>query len=208
MEAALLESPTPPRSDGLRARLISVALKILKDQGIEALTLRAVARGACVSHGAPARHFRNLDDLKAEVAAEGLRIVSGDVSDAMAQVPPGSPPKTLLMAASRAYVNCALENPGLFSLIIRTGTLPASNDALRVESQSTYERFHRMVLKLQERGWKKGMDPKLLAGSLWSSVHGLSTLWMHGTYQQAHPDATLDDAIENILDLNSHPRSD
>ena len=203
MEAALLESPPSSRSDGLRAKLISVALGILKDQGIEALTLRAVARGAQVSHGAPARHFKNLDDLKAEVAAEGYRIVSKDVSTAMGQVPPGSPPKVLLMAAARAYVLCTLQNPGLFSLIIRTGKLRTSNDALRIESQSTYERFHRMVLKLQEKGWKPGMDPKLLAGSLWSSVHGLSTLWMHGTYQQAHPDASLDDAIESILDLTA-----
>ena len=108
---------------GLRAQLIAVALEILNRDGIEALTLRAVARGAGVSHGAPARHFDNLDDLKAEVAAEGYKVVAEGIRAADAVASKGADPKKPLIAAVRAYVNFARDNPGLFALIIRTGTL-------------------------------------------------------------------------------------
>ncbi len=201
MEAILVTKPSSMGGDGLRARLVSVALEILEREGIEALTLRAVARGAGVSHGAPARHFDNLDDLKAEVAAVGYRIVSEAVSGAMAQVRDTDDPKAPLIATARAYVHCALEHPGLFSLIIRTSTLRHNNEALRRESRAATEGFNRFVKHAQAKGWKPHMEAKLLAASLWAAVYGLANLWMHGAYQQANPDATLDEAIEGVLEL-------
>ncbi len=187
--------------DGLRERLISVALDILEQSGIEALTLRAVARGAGVSHGAPARHFENVEDLKAEVAAAGYRMVADEIGAAASRGLNSADPKDPIAKASLAYVNYALKNPGLFSLIIRTGTLGLSNEALRRERRCASDRFLWLVRQAQEQGWKPEIDSNLLATSLWASVHGLATLWLHGAYQQANPDATLEEAIAGVLAL-------
>ncbi|NNL64726.1 MAG: helix-turn-helix transcriptional regulator, partial [Myxococcales bacterium] len=54
--------PELPPPEGLDARLIEVALKLLETDGIEGLTLRRVAREAGVSHGAPLRHFAGISD--------------------------------------------------------------------------------------------------------------------------------------------------
>ncbi len=201
METELI-SQTPANQGGLRAKLVSVALDILETQGIDALTLRAVARGAGVSHGAPARHFENLDDLKAEVAAVGYRTVATEIAAAVSRTSQGSDPREPLATATRAYVNYALKHPGLFSLVIRTSTLDLNNEALRHERRSASDRFLWLVRQAQAEGWKPNADPNLLASSLWASAHGLATLWLHGAYQHANPDTTLEEAIAGILELN------
>ena len=50
-------------------RLVQVALALLADEGLEALTLRRIARRAGVSHGAPLRHFSSFSALRSEIAA-------------------------------------------------------------------------------------------------------------------------------------------
>ena len=54
------------------ARLVDSARAMLDEQGLDGLTLRAIARGAGVSHGAPLRHFPTLAALLAAVAAQGF----------------------------------------------------------------------------------------------------------------------------------------
>ena len=68
---------TPSRSVGqhhgdLRAGLLRAALELLHEGGVEALTLRAVARRAGVSPGAPYHHFADKDALLAAVAEDGF----------------------------------------------------------------------------------------------------------------------------------------
>ncbi|HJU91281.1 MAG TPA: helix-turn-helix domain-containing protein, partial [Gemmatimonadaceae bacterium] len=47
----------------LRQALLDAALEILRTKGVEALTLRAVARAAGVSQTAPYRHFADRRSL-------------------------------------------------------------------------------------------------------------------------------------------------
>ena len=47
------------------------AAEIIDEEGIEALTLRGIARDLGVSHGAPNRHFQNKAALLAALAADG-----------------------------------------------------------------------------------------------------------------------------------------
>ncbi|HOV04694.1 MAG TPA: helix-turn-helix domain-containing protein, partial [Kaistiaceae bacterium] len=59
-------------AEGLRDVLIAEAMRILETDGLEALSLRAVARAAKVSHAAPYRHFADKDALLAAVSACGF----------------------------------------------------------------------------------------------------------------------------------------
>src|ERR1700752_1930486 len=56
----------------LREELIRCGKELLATEGIQNLTLRAVARAAGVSHGAPRNQFLELNDLLAAIAAEGF----------------------------------------------------------------------------------------------------------------------------------------
>ena len=56
----------------LRNGLLEAARTILEEQSLAALTLRAVARKAGVSHAAPYRHFPNHEALLVELSIEGF----------------------------------------------------------------------------------------------------------------------------------------
>ena len=51
-----MAAATPLSDSPLSERLVEVALGLLAEEGLEALSLRSIARRAGVSHGAPARH--------------------------------------------------------------------------------------------------------------------------------------------------------
>src|ERR1700760_4737977 len=56
----------------LRNGLLEAARNILEEESLSALTLRAVARKAGVSHAAPYRHFPNHEALLVELSIEGF----------------------------------------------------------------------------------------------------------------------------------------
>ncbi|MGH0032655.1 MAG: TetR/AcrR family transcriptional regulator [Myxococcota bacterium] len=185
----------------LGERLVQVALRLLDEQGLEALTLRNVARGTGVSHGAPARHFRSLSDLRAEVAAHGFRLLSEAMEKSGAALPPDAGPLPRLVAAARAYVDCAVANPALFALMFRTGDLDVGNAAFARDAGAAFERLLSHVRAAQAAGWHADRDARLLAGSLWASVHGLATLWSQCAFQGPVPEASLEDALTITLEL-------
>ena len=186
---------------GLDERLVQSALELLAQEGIEGLTLRSVARRAGVSHGAPARHFRSLKDLLAEVAARGFALLSEAIGKSDALVPAEAGPMPRLAAAARAYLDCAIENAALFALMFRADALDPTNASFAREAPAAFDQLVRHVRAAQAQGWHADLDTRLLAGSLWASVHGLATLWSQGAFQGPVPHASKDDALAITLEL-------
>jgi AcrR family transcriptional regulator len=192
---------TPDPDARLDERLVQSALELLAEEGIEALTLRRVARRAGVSHGAPARHFRGHADLLAEVAARGFALLSEAIQKSGAQLPAEAGPMPRLAAAARAYLDCAIENAALFALMFRPEALDMTNASFAREAPAAFDQLLRHVRAAQAQGWHAGHDTRLLAGSLWASVHGLATLWSQGAFQGPVPHASKDDALAITLEL-------
>ena len=55
----------------LRKELLDRAAHVIAEQGIEALSLRALSRDLGVSHAAPSRHFADKAELLRALAIEG-----------------------------------------------------------------------------------------------------------------------------------------
>ena len=114
MDPKSQDAAAPPgRGKGLKLRLAATARGILERDGLQALTLRAAAREAGVSHMAPYRHFKDKDELLAAVAEEGFSELAAYM-DTMAAS--GDP-----RASGIAYVNFALDNPALYRLMFGAG---------------------------------------------------------------------------------------
>ena len=190
-----------PPHDSLDQRLVRVALELLEEGGPAGLSLRSIARRAGVSHGAPLRHYRGLADLRAEVAARGFALLSRAVDDSAARLPPGAGAAARLAEAGRAYVECAVAHPGLFSLMFRSEELDSANPRYAREAGAAFEQLVRHVRAAQDAGWQARRDTRLLAASVWAAVHGLATLWTQGALRAAAPGASLGDAIETTLEL-------
>lgn len=197
-------TPTPDPSASaapLRERLIGVTLDLVATEGIESLTLRRIARRAGVSHGAPLRHFASLADLRSEVAAEGFRRLRASIDAAAESLPSGTDALSRLRAAGRGYVRAAVADPGLFTLMFQPDRLDATNAHFVADSRDAFELLLRHVRAAQDAGWRSGRDTRLLAGVVWSGVHGLASLWSQGAFQGPNPDVSLDDALELGVEL-------
>lgn len=127
----LASPPTerPYHHGDLKSALLEVAETILERDGVQALTLRAAARAAGVSHAAPANHFGDLTGLLSELAAVGFNRFAAALSAATDVT--GGDPRARAAATGTAYVTFARSHPGLFLLMFRSERLDATRPALR-----------------------------------------------------------------------------
>jgi AcrR family transcriptional regulator len=163
-----------PDRNGTRQRLIACATALLAEEGVEAVTLRRIAREAEVSHGAPLRHFGGRAELLSAVAETGFRTLLARVA-ALAKEAPNATKKERLAAACRSYVDFATRQPAMFELMFRHDLVDA--EALSGVSEAVFDQFCKLVADVQAQGWRQDVDPRMLAASLWAALHGLVDLW-------------------------------
>ena len=196
-----------------RDRLLQAARDVLADEGLEGLSLRAIARRAGVSHGAPLRHFPTLASLLAALATEGfdrlVDTVDADLAAAeKAAADAGAPPpgaRRRLGVAGRAYIRFALADPGVFSVTFRPERVDVTDPDYQAAGFRSFQQLVDLVEGAQADGWQPGVPARDLAAVLWANVHGLATLALHGGLGAvAGPDA-LDrlGALSSVLVLGS-----
>ncbi|RJQ91104.1 TetR/AcrR family transcriptional regulator [Amycolatopsis panacis] len=187
-----------------RQRLIRTASELLADSGVDAVTLRGIAKAAGVSHGAPLRHFSGRAELLSGVATLGFT----QLLDRGTQLPAG-PPRERVTAACHAYVDFALTNPAMFELMFRRDLIDPEEPQLVAASSAVFDYFadlvRRYVAEAPESRVRTGTDPRLLAASLWAALHGLAQLWLWGGLAGASfapsPEAALAVSLDAYLGL-------
>lgn len=166
-----MEQLKPYHHGALRDALLAAAESILRREGLPALTLRAIAREAGVTHGAPSHHFKDLSGLLSELAALGFE----RLTSMMQEVSPKEPQWSL--TASHAYVAFAIENPGLFSLMFRGERLNADNPRLLAARRNVFgvlEQFGNSSDLVEDRTRIGGMTAQ------WCLLHGYAVLAIDG----------------------------
>ena len=106
-------SERPFHHGRLRAVLLDRAEAVLRERGIDALSLRELAREAGVSHGAPRSHVVDRKALLDALAERGfLRLAELARAAAATAAGPGA-----LRAAANAYVDFAVSDAALLDLM-------------------------------------------------------------------------------------------
>src|SRR6201996_4801904 len=120
-------APLPKASAGrnyhhgdLRNGLLEAARTILEEESLAALTLRAVARKAGVSHAAPYRHFPNHEALLVELSIEGFEELREQIGEA-AKASGSESDRIATIGA--AYMRFVAQRPALARLMFG-GQLP------------------------------------------------------------------------------------
>ena len=113
----------------LREALLERATEVIAEQGVEALSLRGLARDLGVSHAAPSRHFADRGALLAELAKDGFRrAVQAMNAEAAAA---GDDPVARYRALGRSYVRFACEQPACFRAINHPEVRAIADEELR-----------------------------------------------------------------------------
>jgi AcrR family transcriptional regulator len=162
--------------------LIQAGLQVLAERGVDALTLREVARRAKVSQAAPYHHFADKADLVSAIVQHGFEDFAGALragADAA-----GGDALQCLSGMGLAYVRFAVANPALFRLLFRpelrggTRDEPAA-EAMERAGSAAYQVFLDAVRAAVEEGSVQGSVEDVAVAAL-SVVHGLSTLLVDG----------------------------
>ena len=132
----------PYHHGDLKTALLVEAEAILERDGIPALTLRAAARAAGVSHAAPANHFGDLTGLLSELAAVGFQRFTAALLTALEGA--GDDLQARASAMGRAYVSFARAYPALFALMFRSERLDSTRPVLREAIEASRQALRRI----------------------------------------------------------------
>jgi AcrR family transcriptional regulator len=173
----------------LRQSLLDNSLQLLRDEGVEALSLRKLAELSGVSRAAPYHHFKDKQALLAAVAEQGfaelavlLQQLVGNEQIALEQ---------RLQQAVLGYLDFAQRQPALYQLMFgQTLWAPAassSNTASTTQFQRAakdcFRQYVQLFERLQEQGPLAPSSHALRSAQLlWASLHGLATLTRDGAF--------------------------
>jgi AcrR family transcriptional regulator len=167
------DSPPRPYHHGdLRAALLRAGEAELSERGIEAFSLRAVAKRAGVSHAAPAHHFGDANGLLTALAAEGFRQFRAMQAAREAQA--DKTPRAQMIAAGLGYVDFALARTALFRLMHASDRPAYNTPDLGTVAKAAYEHLWNGVAAVHQ-------GPSVAdVAAVWSSAHGLADLMSSG----------------------------
>jgi AcrR family transcriptional regulator len=163
----------------LRQALVQAALRALRNERVENLSLRALGRELGVSPRAPYRHFATKEELLAAVAVEGFRSFSQIVSANVEAV--GADPVAKIRAIAESYVSFAVTHPAAFRVMYAPyATVNENAPELRQAREEGHAATLQLITQAQAAGALRQDDPMQLALLLWSSMHGLAVLLTEG----------------------------
>lgn len=169
----------PFHHGNLRAVLLAEAEHTLRERGVDALSLRQLARQAGVSHGAPRRHFADRQALLDALAEQGfLRL-----ADTLSGIQSGNANDYTqsFRALAEAYVDFAISDAALMELMFA-----AKNAEPPPSLHHAAERFFAMVNDVITQGHRAGLlqldDPYRLQMLLVATLHGIATLVSAGRF--------------------------
>lgn len=153
----------------LREALLAAAVQILENEGVDGLSLRALARATGVTQAAPYSHFRDKDDLLAAIAESGFqRLALSMLEHAAGHTTPRARIERLLLASIRF----ADDNKALFRVMF--GRELCDLRRFPTLAMTAGKSYALLSSALSQRA--DASDTPQLTAALWSLCHGLTTL--------------------------------
>jgi AcrR family transcriptional regulator len=192
----------PYHHGALREALIEASIALASAGGPDRVILREAARAAGVSHSAAYRHFRDREELLAEVSHRARHELATEMSRRVGRT---KDPRKRLRAVGTAYVDFALTRTGLFrtAFVAHPATSAVAPDTPDgVEAQEPHaEPFQVLGRVLDETVTAGLLKPERRSGAeiaAWSAVHGLSVLLLDGPLPSSPAGITF--ATRQVLD--------
>jgi len=177
----------------LREGCLVEAMGIIKDRGLEELSLREVARRLGVSHQAPYRHFPSRDHLLAEVVDRAFR----RFDDFLAQAGVTEDPRADLQRMGQLYLEYAARFPLEYRLMFGA-KLPRVEEHPQMMERGcgAFDQL-RDVLARMVGGTRDDAVVTAEAMFAWSTIHGLASILQTEAMGNLGIDADLQRAVSD-----------
>lgn len=176
-------SPRERRHQRTQQAIIEAARQIIRESGVDALSIRAIAERIDYSPAGLYEYFGSKEEIVAAVCAQDFE----RFARRLGQVDRSLAPTEYLMELGLSYIDFAMRNPDAFLLMFTTFPLSQSNQpqapAEVLEEMMTEESAFTILVRGVQRcidegigRTKPGFGVVEMAYSLWSLVHGLAML--------------------------------
>jgi AcrR family transcriptional regulator len=163
----------------MREAILGATQRLVAEQGLDALTMRAVAREIGYSVAALYEYFPAKEDILACLYFEGTEGLTGRMRATLAALPADAPAREKIAALGRAYRGYAHEQRELFRLLFAQ-EVPRQGPPPGKEDPGAFELLVGVVREGIERGEFAPGPPPVLAMAAWAKVHGFVMLEFAG----------------------------
>jgi AcrR family transcriptional regulator len=189
-------SERPYHHGNLRTALLEQAERTVRERGVQALSLRELAREVGVSHAAPRRHFPDRQALLDALAEAGFERLGAELRAARERA--GEDFQARLQATAAAYIRFATRDAALLELMF-AGKHREQAGALHEAA----ERAFAVLLELIEQGQAEGAldagEPERVGLVLFATIQGIAALVSAGMVDAEQLDELLADAAAHFL---------
>jgi len=190
----------PYHHENLKEALVKEALIMVKENGVESITLRELTTKLGSSRSAIYRHFSSKDELIKAVIQAGFSQLNETISPFLTR------DDTILNRfrnMGEAYIAFALTHPNIYRMIFGNEVQTQREESCDIHDKENSGGFQHLVALLiegQEKKIFKADDPVLQATYVWASIHGLSNLCIDGhIHVQDNLEALFELSFENII---------
>lgn len=187
----------------LRSALIDAAMRIVENEGVSGLSLRAVAKDVNVSSAAPYHHFKDKQDLLGAMVAVGLRRFNRALTRSAKNA---SSPDERLRDLGVAYVVFATENPNLFELI---QSPDFAGDSAPAQLAGERDENFRILFETISACMPDASESQLRTGcaAAWGLVHGIAVLAIDHRLNAVMPYENLSHATTELIEQISFAKA-
>lgn len=163
----------------LKEALVRAALELIAEKGPAGFTFAEAARSAGVSPAAPYRHFRDRDELLADVARRGFEQFTAALEAAWDGGKPG--PFAAFERLGKAYLAFARSEPAYYSAMFEAGVPHDLNAELTAAGDRAFGVIRQASETLIAQMPAARRPPALMmALHIWSLSHGIASLFARG----------------------------
>lgn len=174
--------PPKPKSDfqrqEMRTAILDAARELFVERGLEAVTMREIARRIGYSATAIYLHFRDKESLIRELCDADFLTLARELQ-AIEKI---ANPIERLHLLGLGYVKFAMSYPNHYRLMFMTPQLPCDPNSSNIETgnpeQDAYAHLLHMVTEAHVAGlFRNDLDnPQVIAQTLWAGLHGVCAL--------------------------------
>jgi AcrR family transcriptional regulator len=179
----------------LKEALIEAALGLIVQKGASGFTFAEAARMAGVSPAAPYRHYKDREELLADVARRGFAEFESALSSAWDKGQPD--PIAAMDRLGKAYLRFARKEPAYYAAMFESGTPPDSSPELRQEADRAFGVLRQAAESLVELAPGAQRPPSMMVAlHMWSLAHGIASLFVRADGGRRKLPMAPDDLLE------------
>lgn len=187
----------------LREKLLKRAAHVIAEDGIESLSLRALARDLGVSHAAPARHFADKADLLRALATEGSERFIAYIMAAADEAK--DDPLERYAAMGKAYIRFSLTYPAYYRAINHPDVAAHADRRLNESVERRRQVIFDAARAAQAAGWLPDEQTEDVMMFSIATVRGAAAALADPLHGPREMDGATDDLIERIVRLIIDP---